>query len=245
MREDHAMSHTPSPVTPWRVVVLEDDSDTRSYFNACLETHPGFDLVGSFGTLAAAFEWFSAAAVGRTTDLLLTDLSLPDGNAIPLIDHLSRTHPGCDCLVISVFGDEETVVRCIEAGAVGYLHKDAAPSDIAQTLLEVKAGASPISPMIARKLLTRWRGAQSVAHSPDPSRSPDESVHLSDRETQVLDLIARGYAYAEIARLTGTTINTVQTHIKHLYGKLAVHSRSEAVFEASRMGLLSNWHVDS
>lgn len=239
------MSYTPSPVTPWRVVVLEDDSDTRSYFNACLETHPGFDLVGSFGTLATAVEWFSAAAGGRTADLLLTDLSLPDGNAITLIDHISRTRPRCDCLVISVFGDEETVVRCIEAGAVGYIHKDAAPSDIAQTLLEVKAGASPISPMIARKLLARWRGTTpSTANPPDQPRRQDEAVHLSDRETQVLDLIARGYAYAEIARLTGTTINTVQTHIKHLYGKLAVHSRSEAVFEASRMGLLSHWHVD-
>ena len=234
------MSHTPSPVTPWRVVVLEDDPDTRSYFETCLDAHPDFDRVGSFETLTAARHWFSSTA--HVADVLLTDLALPDGNGITLIDHISRTRPGCDCLVISVFGDEDTVVRCIEAGAVGYLHKDAAPADIAQTLLEVKVGASPISPMIARKLLTRWRGALSVAHSPDPSPSQDESVHLSDRETQVLDLIARGYAYAEIARLTGTTINTVQTHIKHLYGKLAVHSRSEAVFEASRMGLLSTLH---
>jgi DNA-binding CsgD family transcriptional regulator len=96
--------------------------------------------------------------------------------------------------------------------------------------------------MIARKLLTRWRNPPTMAGEPETPRHPDESVHLSDRETQVLDLIARGYAYAEIARLTGTTINTVQTHIKHLYGKLAVHSRSEAVFEASRMGLLSTLH---
>ena len=236
------MSHTPSPVTPWRVVVLEDDPDTRSYFEACLDAHPGFDRVGSFETLAAARHWFSSTA--HVADVLLTDLALPDGNGITLIEHITRTRPGCDCLVISVFGDEDTVVRCIEAGAVGYLHKDAAPADIAQTLLEVKAGASPISPMIARKLLTRWRGLPPAVNSPDQPHRPDESVHLSDRETQVLDLIARGYAYAEIARLTGTTINTVQTHIKHLYGKLAVHSRSEAVFEASRMGLLSHWHVD-
>lgn len=235
------MSHVPSPITPWRVVVLEDDVDTLGYFDACLDAHASFRRMGSFGTLAAALDWFSSG--GHTADVLLTDLALPDGNAITLIDHISRTRPDCDCLVISVFGDEETVVRCIEAGAVGYIHKDAAPSDIAQTLLEVKAGASPISPMIARKLLTRWRGAQPVAaNPPDQSRSPDESVRLSERETQVLDLIARGYAYAEIARLTGTSINTVQTHIKHLYGKLAVHSRSEAVFEASRMGLLSTLH---
>lgn len=237
------MSHTQTLAAPWRVVVLEDDPDTRGYFESCLESHSGFRLAASFETLTSARDWFARSH--HTADVLLTDLALPDGNAITLIEEVSRTRPDCDCLVISVFGDEETVVRCIEAGAVGYLHKDAAPSDIAQTLLEVKAGASPISPMIARKLLTRWRGAPPVGvNPPDQSRSPDESVHLSERETQVLDLIARGYAYAEIARLTGTTINTVQTHIKHLYGKLAVHSRSEAVFEASRMGLLSHWHVD-
>jgi DNA-binding NarL/FixJ family response regulator len=234
------MSHTQTPAAPWRVVVLEDDPDTRSYFESCLESHSGFRLAASFETLASARDWF--AQPHHTADVLLTDLALPDGNAITLIDQISRTRPDCDCLVISVFGDEDTVVRCIEAGAVGYLHKDAAPIDIAQTLLEVKAGASPISPMIARKLLTRWRGTPAIASEQATSRHPDESVHLSDRETQVLDLIARGYAYAEIARLTGTTINTVQTHIKHLYGKLAVHSRSEAVFEASRMGLLSTLH---
>lgn len=240
------MGCTLPPATPWRVVVLEDDADTRQYFDACLDASTGVRRVGSFGTLAAAFDWF--ASCGHTADVLLTDLALPDGNGISLIEHVTRTHPGCDCLVISVFGDEDTVLRCIEAGAVGYIHKDAAPADIAQTVLDVKAGASPISPMIARKLLNRWRTEGSVntraagLHPVPASGTPvQDDIRLSERESQVLDLIARGYSYAEIARLTGTTINTIQTHIKHLYGKLAVHSRSEAVFEANRMGLLPNW----
>lgn len=97
--------------------------------------------------------------------------------------------PQCDMLVVSMFGDEVNVVASIEAGAVGYVHKDDEAADIAETLLAVKRGASPISPMIAR--------------------------------------------------LQGVTVHTVQTHIKKLYGKLAVHSRSEAVFQANRLGLLN------
>jgi len=96
----------------------------------------------------------------------------------------------------------------------------------------VRQGASPISPMIARKLLERMRRKPVARTAP--------SGLLSPRESEVLELIARGYGYAEIARLQGVTMHTVQSHIKNLYGKLAVHSRSEAVFEATRMGLLDS-----
>jgi DNA-binding NarL/FixJ family response regulator len=222
-------------------VLLEDDASTRHYFERCIANSGELQLAGSFDTLAAAWEWFAA----HTADILLTDLALPDGNGIKLITEVAQRHPACDILVVSMFGDEETVLRCIEAGAVGYIHKDSAPEDVAQTILLVRSGASPISPMIARKLLARLRQSRPNT-SPQEAASPSgfnaDAIRLSEREAQVLDLIARGYAYAEIARLTGTSINTVQTHIKNLYGKLAVHSRSEAVFEASRMGLLPPFH---
>ena len=91
------MSHnTPSPAVPWHVVVLEDDPDTRSYFQSCLESHPRFRLAGSFETLASVRDWF--AQPHHTADVLLTDLALPDGNAITLIEQVSRTRPDCDCL---------------------------------------------------------------------------------------------------------------------------------------------------
>jgi DNA-binding NarL/FixJ family response regulator len=214
----------------WRVVLLEDDAETRRYFEGCIEAHPQLTLAASFETLAEARAWFGA----HTADVLLTDLALPDGHGLTLMRELARHQPACEVLVVSVFGDEDSVLACVEAGAVGYIHKDSRPHDVAQVIIDVKHGASPISPMIARKLLERLR-----ARTPPASRT-EHGIVLSPRESEVLELISRGYAYAEIARLQGVTMHTVQTHIKNLYAKLAVHSRSEAVFEASRMGLLSS-----
>ena len=219
--------------THWRVVLLEDDTNTRTFFEACVTAHPMLALTASFATLTEARTWFET----NTADVLLTDLSLPDGHGLSLIRDVARRHPACEILVVSVFGDEESVLACVEAGAVGYIHKDSRPADVAQVILDVKHGASPISPMIARRLLERLR---QVAARPAVPVAPDSHGVLTGRESEVLELVARGYAYAEIARLQGISMHTVQSHIKHLYAKLAVHSRSEAVFEASRLGLLGS-----
>lgn len=226
----------------WRVALLEDNKDTRLFFERCIASCPQLALVGSFSTLAAAQTWFAT----HTTDVLLTDLGLPDGHGLTLIRALSAQQPQCDILVVSVFGDEDTVLSCVEAGAVGYIHKDSQPQDVAQVILDVKQGASPISPMIARKLLERLRNkADGATATPEVAALIPKNVQLSPGESQVLELIARGYGYAEIARLQEITIHTVQSHIKKLYRKLAVHSRSEAVFEASRLGLLQSMQPGS
>lgn len=216
----------------WRVVLLEDDADMRGFFESSVHAHPALELVASFGMLAPARAWFAQ----NLADVLLTDLALPDGHALDLLRAVVRSQPACDVLVVSVFGDEDTVIACVEAGAVGYIQKDATPADVAQTIVDVKQGASPISPMIARKLLARvHQNGQREAAAAVPAAAPPL---LTPRETDVLELIARGYSYAEIARLQTVSKHTVQSHIKNLYSKLAVHSRGEAVFEASRMGLL-------
>ncbi|MGQ0621963.1 MAG: response regulator transcription factor [Panacagrimonas sp.] len=216
----------------WRVALLEDDTLTRRYFESCVNAHPQLELMASFGTLTAAMAWFSV----NTADVLLTDLALPDGHGLSLIREVSRTQPACEILVVSVFGDEDSVIACIKAGALGYIHKDSTPEDVAKTIVDIKHGASPISPMIARKMLAHLRVSQPAPAAPKAS----EPALLSPRESEVLELITRGYSYAEISRLKDVSIHTVQTHIKNLYAKLAVHSRSEAVFEASRMGLISS-----
>jgi DNA-binding NarL/FixJ family response regulator len=236
----------------WRVVVVEDNHQHREFLESCVQAHPGLSLAGAFSTLAPARAWFEA----NDADLLLIDLGLPDGSGLTLMREVHARWPACDMLVVSMFGDEENVVASIEAGAVGYVHKDDDAADIAQTLLAVKQGASPISPMIARHLLrrmqpsTRVQGAvldeiatQATPVSADAAVQGDEAapVALSRREQEVLEYIARGFSYAEIARQQGITVHTVQTYIKKLYGKLAVHSRSEAVFEAHRLGLLDTF----
>jgi DNA-binding NarL/FixJ family response regulator len=127
---------------------------------ACSAARASFWL-GSAGTVQEALAWLA-----RTTtipDVLLVDLGMPDGTGLDVIRDAVARFPGCEPLVVSVFGDEENVLASIEAGAVGYIHKDAAPEDIAQTIVEMKAGASPISPMIARRVLAKYRSLQSAA----------------------------------------------------------------------------------
>jgi DNA-binding NarL/FixJ family response regulator len=225
----------------WRVAVVEDNHQTRQFLESCIQEHPHLILAASFASLRPAQDWFAQ----HTADLLLIDLGLPDGSGLTLMREVHQRWPACDMLVVSMFGDEENVVASIEAGAVGYVHKDDEAADIAQTLLAVKQGASPISPMIARHLLRRMQPQAVVAPQPEPVAETDVDgiVSLTRREQEVLEYIARGFSYAEIARLQGITVHTVQTYIKKLYGKLAVHSRSEAVYEANRLGLLSAFNT--
>lgn len=243
-----------SPVLrPWGVWVVEDDSRARDFLESSVRRSPQLQWLGAVGTVREAMAWLGGGEA--EPDVVLVDLGLPDGSGLAVIEAAVARYPNCEPLVISVFGDEDSVLASIEAGALGFIHKDAAPEDIAQTILEMKAGASPISPMIARRVLSRYRVLQSAsrpeapelpaspaAAAPPPAepveKAKAERALLSPREQEVLTLIARGFSYAEIARLQGLSVHTVQTHIKHLYGKLAVHSKNEAVFEAMRLGLL-------
>jgi DNA-binding NarL/FixJ family response regulator len=233
----------------WRVVVVEDDPDMRDFFAASVTRCPELILAASLGTVTEALAWLAQPA--NSVDVLLTDLGLPDGSGLQVIRQAIRLHPACEPLVISMFGDEDNVVASIEAGALGYIHKDSAPDDIARTILDMRAGASPISPMVARRILSKYRLQQAQpnqdnvptsvtavrATAPMPEVVAGRSF-LTPREQEVLVLIARGFSYAEIARLQSLTVHTVRTHIKNMYAKLSVHSKTEAVFEATRMGLL-------
>lgn len=226
------MSASVQSSSAWKIVLLEDDDGARGYFEASVKAHPDLLLAASFSRLREAQAWLEQ----NPADLLLTDLALPDGHGLELIYRLQKLQPACETLVVSVLGDEDTVLACVEAGAVGYIHKDSSPGDIGQTIVDVKHGASPISPMLARKLLERLR--QGEAPAPTKEAAAEPAVRLTARESDVLRWIARGYSYAEIAEREGISKHTVQMHIKNLYGKLAVHSRGEAVYQASRMGLV-------
>lgn len=230
----------------WRVLIVEDDPSTRDFFARSVVACPELRLAAALASVDQAREWLVAHS--PSVDVLLTDLGLPDGSGLEVIRLVRTLNPACEPLVISMFGDEDNVLASIEAGALGYIHKDSAPADVAQTILDMRAGASPISPMIARRVLARFRGnASSLVPNPvlspvtsaqaAPEKIADEVI-LTPSEQEVLGLIARGFSYAEIARLRGTSVHTVQTHIKKLYAKLSVNSKNAAVFEATRMGLL-------
>jgi DNA-binding NarL/FixJ family response regulator len=216
----------------WRVAVLARDPATRSRFERAARGDAALTLAASFDTLAGAARWCEL----ERADVLLFDVALADAGGLALIAQQAARRPDCEALVLSQPGDEQAVLDCMASGAVGQLDKSAQPHELLQVVRDVKRGAASLSPLLVRRLLMRYRtlarGAQ-VAPVPPPAE-----VALSRCESKVLDLIARGYSYAEIARLTSVTVHTVQSHIKNLYGKLSVHSRTEAVFEASRMGLL-------
>jgi DNA-binding NarL/FixJ family response regulator len=221
---------------PIKVMIVEDDAVTRRALSLAIESSPELQLVAALEAVKPAIEWLATGDI----DVLLTDLGLPDGTGIDVIRACVRHLPKCDIMVITMSSDEDNVLACIEAGATGYVLKDAGRLDVVRSVLELHAGGSPISPIIARKVLARAR-AQDAAPDPIKPEEAGESVNtvsLTKREATILDLIARGDSYGDVAKMLSLSVGTVQTHIKNIYDKLSVHSRGEAVYEAHRRGLL-------
>lgn len=211
------------------VLLLEDDPVTRDRLAGIVAAAPGLTLAAALPDVRSALAWLAAH---EPPQVLLADLQLPDGSGIDVIRRLRRDAPASEAMVISVFGDEGHVVAAIEAGATGYLLKDASADEIVQGIGRLIAGESPISSAIARHLLRRFQ-PPTVAPACAPVASP-----LTPREREVLQLIAKGLSYQHIAQALQMSPHTVTTHIKQIYRKLEVHSRGEAVFEAQQLGLL-------
>lgn len=212
-----------------RILIVEDDPAFLDRFAGFVAATPDFDLLAAVPSGAAAV----AALESMSPDVVLVDLGLPDMSGIDVIRATVKRHPGADVMVVTVFGDEGHVIRSIEAGATGYLLKDSVPGEFVELIRQLRAGASPISPMIARQLLRRLQQAV----GPDET-APEGRPRLSARETDILSLLGKGFSFGEIARTFEISPHTVTAHVKKIYQKLAVHSRGEAVYEAARMGLL-------
>lgn len=216
---------------PVGVLIVEDDAVTRKSLCLAIESDPGLKLLDAFDSVRPALAWLE----NESPDVLMTDLGLPDGSGIEIIRACARRHQNADIMVVTMSSDEANVLACIEAGASGYVLKDAGKMNIARAVLDLRAGGAPMSPAIARMVLAKVRdGKKPVA----PSSPNAAATGLTKREAAILDLIAQGESYGEVAKLLSVSVGTVQTHIKNIYGKLAVHSRGEAVFEAHRRGLL-------
>jgi DNA-binding NarL/FixJ family response regulator len=211
------------------VLLVEDDTHTRSRLARVIEEHPRLVLLGMAGSCAEARALFARLH----PDVLLTDLGLPDGDGVTLIREARARWPEVLPLVITVFGDEQHVMSALEAGALGYLLKDGTAEHIGASIVDMLGGGSPISPVIARRLLRRFRETP-----PGGAAEPGPLPRLSEREGEVLRLIVKGFTYAEIADLLGVSAHTVTTHVRGIYRKLEVHSRGEAVYEALQLGLV-------
>jgi len=215
-----------------RVAMVEDDRETRSRIAASIHAQGSLQLVAEYATGAEAL----AGLESQAPDVLLVDLGLPDISGLEIVRFVAARHPGCDILIISIFGDEANVLAALEAGARGYLLKGSLQHDIAFDIQDIRNGGSPLSPVIARQVLKRL---QPAARQPTAKKTgPEEETTLTAREGEILHAISRGFSYAETAEMLGLSTGTVHTFLKRIYRKLAVHSKTEAVFEASRLGLI-------
>ena len=215
-----------------RVLIVEDEPEFMHRFTGAVLCEPSLSLVGAVSTGAAG----KAMLDLQRPDVLLVDLGLPDIGGVEVIAHAAARHPQCDVLVVTMFGDDGHVVAAIEAGATGYLLKDASAERIVSSIHELRAGGSPISPGIARRVLARFRLAVKAPVVSEPMLS--ERSPLTVRETELLRLTAKGFTFETIGQVMEISPHTVVAHVKKIYRKLAVHSRSEAVYEASQLGLL-------
>ena len=219
------------------VAMVEDDARMRERFANVIGAAPSLRFAFAASTAAELLGWCAENVV----DVLLVDLGLPDRSGFEVIRRCCRLQPACAVMVITMFGDEANMLKAFEAGARGYLLKDGTQADLAAHVQSLHAGGSPMSPIIARQLLARWQADAPgrAATVPPPVARADLPEALSRRESQVLDLIARGFTYPEIALQMAISLTTVQTHVRNIYGKLGVHSKTEAVYEARQFGLLS------
>ena len=207
-----------------QLLLVEDDLPTRRWLEEVIASAGDPALAYACGTVQEALAWLRS---GQHTDLVLTDLGLPDGSGLDVIREACKT-PGREVLVLSIFGDEQNVLAAIDAGAGGYVLKDGSLNTIGEHLHCLRSGGSPLSPKIARTLIRRTRAATSQ----NPNAS--ESSVLSDRELDVLTGIGKGFSYAEVAEMLKISTNTIRTHVRKIYEKLSVNSRTEALYEYNR-----------
>ena len=207
----------------------------RTAFSRAVAGNDALQLVDAVGTHADAVRAIAAGAF----DVVLLDLDLGGQSAqdlIPVVAESARV------IVVSVLGDETSVLRAIEHGATGYLLKDEAFDDLATAIAQVMAGESPLSPGVARHLLRRLRkrdDTAAVARSTvDAMTDEADDPALTPREHQVLTAFARGASYKEVAAECDISVHTVRDYVKTLYRKLQVHSRGEAVTKALRHGIV-------
>ncbi|MBX9707164.1 MAG: response regulator transcription factor [Caulobacteraceae bacterium] len=213
---------------PRRVAIIEDDPNVLTHFTEIVSASPSLVVCATASSLAEA-----QRIVQLDPDIVLSDIGLPDGSGLDFIPELKRGS-GCKVLVVTAFGDRDTVVAALSAGADGYLLKDSTPEAVVEGIQVTLMGGAPISASAAVYLLDRLRQSEPVAVPANDT--PQE--RLTPREIELLQVFALGQSYKEAARSLGISPLTVGNHVKAIYRKLAVNSRGEAVYVAMQQGRL-------
>lgn len=198
-----------------KIVIVEDNRYMREGWATILDFEQDFVVLDTFESCEEAFE---SEAISKT-NIVLMDIELPGMSGIEGVKYLQKEHPDVPVIMATVFDDDQNVFDALCAGAVGYLMKKVSPEDLKQAIRDAHDGGSPMTPNIARKVIKTF-------HTPSED---EEGEQLNERELEILEELAKGKSYAAIGEAVYLSVNGVRYHIRNIYRKLQVHSRSEAV----------------
>ena len=214
-----------SPPNDIRVAIIEDERDIRESLSVLVNGTPGYSCTGSYRTMEEALDRTAL----QLPDIVLSDIGLPGRSGIEGVKLLKERHPQLLVLMLTVYDDDERIFEAMCAGACGYLLKKTPPARLLESLKEAVQGGAPMSPEVARRVVALFREI----------RPPDRADYqLTPHETRLLKLFVEGHNYKTAAVELGVSVNTVNFHVRHIYEKLQVHSRSEAVAKALRNRLV-------
>jgi Response regulator containing a CheY-like receiver domain and an HTH DNA-binding domain len=204
---------------PIKVAIVEDQREIRECLALLVNGTEGYTCTGSYRSMEEALEKIPR----QLPDVLLSDIGLPGMSGIDGVRRLKELHPGLLVLMLTVYDDDERIFDAMCAGACGYLLKKTPPARLLASLEEVVAGGAPMSPEVARRVIALFREI----------RPPDRAdYHLTPHETRLLKLFVEGHNYKTAAAELKVSVNTINFHVRSIYDKLQVHSRSEAVAKA-------------
>ncbi len=218
-----------------RVFVVEDQPKILRNLLRLLSSFAQIEIVGN----AQSGEEALPAIAELHPQVVLLDLGLPQMSGIDVTRELKRTMPEIEILIFTVFDEEEKVLQAVKAGASGYLLKGVEAQKIIDAILDVKDGGSVIQPNLARSLLRHFRTPPPEVPPRQPAPQPQEEYpNLTQREVEILQIIAKGLSNSEAAKVLNVSRATIRTHLEHIYEKLSVTNRVEAITEGIRKGLI-------
>ena len=204
------------------VSIVDDEKKLCQSIATFLNGSPGFRCVSMYGSAEAALQRLPS----DNPDVVLMDINMAGMNGIECVQRLKALAPQMQIVMLTVYDDTEQIFKALAAGATGYLLKRYEPDELLQAIRVVRAGGSPMSNSIARKVVASFQKA---------NQAGEKQNLLTEREQAVLDYLAQGLAYKQIADKLGISINTIRTHLRHVYEKLHVQSRTEAVAKYLRL----------
>ena len=201
---------------PITVSIVEDNSQLRGTLAKVIDKADGFQCLGQYANAEAALESIPA----EKPEVVLMDINLPGMNGVECVRHLKQSCPGMQIMMLTVYEDTENIFNALAAGASGYMLKRTPRAELLAAIREVNKGGSPMTTHIARMVVQSFQ---------KPVATPEATADLSPREQEVLDCLAQGFLYKEIADKLNISYETVHTYIRRIYEKLQVRTRTEAV----------------